>query len=58
MAGSPSHGCSDAVMLESISEESFIANLKLRAENDRIYSYIGEVGAGVAAVQPPFPPRG
>lgn len=36
-------GRADAVLLDDISEDSFLANLKLRHSKDKIYSYIGEV---------------
>lgn len=36
-------GRADAVMLDEISEDAFIENLKLRYSKDKIYSYIGEV---------------
>lgn len=36
-------GRADAVMLDEITEDAFLDNLKLRYEKDKIYTYIGEV---------------
>lgn len=33
----------DSIMLDDVSEEAFISNVKLRYSHDRIYTYIGEV---------------
>ncbi|XP_064807139.1 unconventional myosin-Id [Oncorhynchus masou masou] len=40
-------GKADFVLLDSVSLEEFIANLKLRFEKGRIYTYIGEVVVSV-----------
>ncbi|XP_038044734.1 unconventional myosin-Id-like [Patiria miniata] len=37
------YGKGDFVLLDEITEEAFMTNLKLRFENGRIYTYIGEV---------------
>eukprot|EP00049_Salpingoeca_infusionum_P014803 m.281080 g.281080 ORF g.281080 m.281080 type:complete len:1009 (+) comp15751_c6_seq3:330-3356(+) len=36
-------GVADAVLLQEVSEDAFRDNLKLRFDNSRIYTYIGEV---------------
>uniref|UniRef100_A0A8C7Y2R2 Unconventional myosin-Id n=1 Tax=Oryzias sinensis TaxID=183150 RepID=A0A8C7Y2R2_9TELE len=41
------YGKADFVLLDSVSMEDFMANLKLRFEKGRIYSYIGEVVVSV-----------
>jgi hypothetical protein len=41
--GQAAVGFGDAIMLDRASEEAFISNLKIRFENGRIYTYIGEV---------------
>ncbi|TSK14721.1 Unconventional myosin-Id [Bagarius yarrelli] len=40
-------GKADFVLLDNVSSEEFLANLKLRFEKGRIYSYIGEVVVSV-----------
>jgi myosin-1 len=35
-------GVGDFILLEQVTEEAFLANLKLRFQKDRIYTYIGE----------------
>ena len=40
-------GMADFVLLEEISTETFMANLKLRYTKGKIYSYIGEVVVSV-----------
>ena len=45
----PKYGLSDAVLLKTIDEPSFIQNIKLRYTNDRIYTYIGNV---IVAINP------
>ncbi|XP_019749289.1 unconventional myosin-Id [Hippocampus comes] len=40
-------GMADFVLLDNVSMEDFMANLKLRFEKGRIYSYIGEVVVSV-----------
>uniref|UniRef100_A0AAY4CY35 Unconventional myosin-Id n=1 Tax=Denticeps clupeoides TaxID=299321 RepID=A0AAY4CY35_9TELE len=44
---SPEFGKADFVLLDNVSMEEFMANLKLRFEKSRIYSYIGEVVVSV-----------
>lgn len=44
---SPEFGKADFVLLDNVSMEEFMANLKLRFEKGRIYSYIGEVVVSV-----------
>ena len=44
----PTTGYGDAVMLDKVSEQSFLENLKIRFENGRIYTYIGEVNVNGA----------
>uniref|UniRef100_A0A673BH38 Myosin ID n=1 Tax=Sphaeramia orbicularis TaxID=375764 RepID=A0A673BH38_9TELE len=41
------YGKADFVLLDNVSMEEFMANLKLRFEKGRIYSYIGEVVVSV-----------
>jgi len=36
-------GRADAVLLDEITEEAFVENLKIRYEGEKIYTYIGEV---------------
>ena len=36
------YGKADFVLLDEINEEDFMANLKLRFQKGKIYSYIGE----------------
>jgi hypothetical protein len=36
-------GYGDAIMLDKVSEEAFLLNLKRRYERGKIYTYIGEV---------------
>nr|XP_046212342.1 unconventional myosin-Id [Oncorhynchus gorbuscha] len=45
--GSLEFGKADFVLLDSVSLEEFMANLKLRFEKGRIYTYIGEVVVSV-----------
>jgi len=40
-------GVGDAVLLEPLSEDSFVNNLEDRFKNDRIYTYIGNVAISV-----------
>ena len=44
---SPEFGKADFVLLEAVNIESFMANLKLRYQKGKIYSYIGEVVVSV-----------
>jgi myosin-1 len=44
---SKEYGVGDFVLLESINIESFMSNLKLRFEKNRMYTYIGEVVVSV-----------
>ena len=37
------YGKGDFVLLDEITENAFMANLKLRFQKERIYTYIGEV---------------
>ncbi|CAG09998.1 unnamed protein product, partial [Tetraodon nigroviridis] len=39
---SPEFGKADFVLLDSVAMPEFMANLKLRFEKGRIYTYIGE----------------
>ncbi len=41
--GQANVGFGDAIMLDKVTEESFLQNLKTRFDNGRIYTYIGEV---------------
>lgn len=41
--GDPELGKADFVLLDQITMDDFMSNLKLRYENDKIYTYIGEV---------------
>lgn len=43
VGANPEHGRADSIMLDDVSEEAFISNVKLRYSHDRIYTYIGEV---------------
>ncbi|EGD77448.1 myosin IB [Salpingoeca rosetta] len=40
---SDEYGVGDAVLLDEITEDAFVANLKRRFSKDKIYTYIGEV---------------
>ena len=40
-------GMADFVLLEEVTSEAFMANLKLRYKKGKIYSYIGEVVVSV-----------
>lgn len=44
---SAEYGKADFVLLEEVSTEAFMANLKLRYMKGKIYSYIGEVVVSV-----------
>eukprot|EP00118_Oscarella_pearsei_P025055 m.307394 g.307394 ORF g.307394 m.307394 type:complete len:1004 (+) comp42235_c0_seq1:121-3132(+) len=39
---SPEFGVGDFILLETVNEDKFMDNLKLRFEKDKIYTYIGE----------------
>ena len=43
MAFKDEFGVGDFVLLEQVSTENFMENLKLRFDNEKIYTYIGEV---------------
>ena len=45
-------GKADFVLLEDLSIEAFMANLKLRYEKGKIYTYIGEVVVSVNPYRP------
>ncbi len=45
-------GLADMVLLEQLSIEAFMANLKLRYQKGKIYTYIGEVVISVNPYKP------
>lgn len=49
---STENGKSDFVLLNDVSMDSFMSNLKLRYQNGKIYTYIGEVVVSVNPYRP------
>ena len=49
---SPEFGKADFVLLDEVSEEQFMANLKLRFHKSKIYTYIGEVVVSINPYRP------
>ena len=45
-------GKADFVLLDDLTEEAFMANLKLRYQKSKIYTYIGEVVVSVNPYRP------
>ncbi|XP_072029754.1 unconventional myosin-Id-like [Amphiura filiformis] len=48
----PEFGKGDFVLLDNITEDDFMANLKLRYQKGKVYTYIGEVAVSVNPYKP------
>ena len=53
---STEYGKTDFVLLDQLTEEAFMQNLKLRFKMGKIYSYIGEPAGGHHHITDMIPP--